>query len=424
MKRVLLITFFAMLTQFASSQEFTLSDIYNMAEKNYPLIKKYGIISQTEQFTLSNISKGWLPQVSASAQATYQSDVVALPDALMAAMASSGNKVLGLKKDQYKIGVDVTQAIYDGGAISAQKDIAKVQSQVEMSKNDVDLYSLRDRLNNVFFSLLLVDERLAINNEVQELLKSNRDNVSALVKGGVATESDLESVNAEVLTAIQQQTQLVSQRKALLRVLSIYIGQNVSGVVRPVDKEPSTTMARPEMRMFDNTILLTQMQEKALKTGLMPRLSLFAQGYYGYPGFNMYGDMFSHKWTLNGLAGARLTWNIGALYTNKNDKKKLGMQRMQVENAREVFLFNNNLQSVQESETISGYRKIIADDDNIITLRSSVRKAAESKLAHGIVDINKLVQEITRENQAKINKSTHEIEMLQHIYSLENISGK
>lgn len=413
-----------MLTQFASSQEFTLSDIYNMAEKNYPLIKKYGIISQTEQFTLSNISKGWLPQVSASAQATYQSDVVALPDALKAAMASSGNKVLGLKKDQYKIGVDVTQAIYDGGAISAQKDIAKVQSQVEMSKNDVDLYSLRDRLNNVFFSLLLVDERLAINNEVQELLKSNRDNVSALVKGGVATESDLESVNAEVLTAIQQQTQLVSQRKALLRVLSIYIGQNVSGVVRPVDKEPSTTMARPEMRMFDNTILLTQMQEKALKTGLMPKLSLFAQGYYGYPGFNMYGDMFSHKWTLNGLAGARLTWNIGALYTNKNDKKKLGMQRMQVENAREVFLFNNNLQSVQESETISGYRKLIADDDNIITLRSSVRKAAESKLAHGIVDINKLVQEITRENQAKINKSTHEIEMLQHIYSLENISGK
>lgn len=413
-----------MLTQFASSQEFTLSDIYNMAEKNYPLIKKYGIISQTEQFTLSNISKGWLPQVSASAQATYQSDVVALPDALKAAMASSGNKVLGLKKDQYKIGVDVTQAIYDGGAISAQKDIAKVQSQVEMSKNDVDLYSLRDRLNNVFFSLLLVDERLAINNEVQELLKSNRDNVSALVKGGVATESDLESVNAEVLTAIQQQTQLVSQRKALLRVLSIYIGQNVSGVVRPVDKEPSTTMARPEMRMFDNTILLTQMQEKALKTGLVPKLSLFAQGYYGYPGFNMYGDMFSHKWTLNGLAGARLTWNIGALYTNKNDKKKLGMQRMQIENAREVFLFNNNLQSVQESETISGYRKLIADDDNIITLRSSVRKAAESKLAHGIVDINKLVQEITRENQAKINKSTHEIEMLQHIYSLENISGK
>ena len=424
MKRVLLITFFAMLTQFASSQEFTLSDIYNMAEKNYPLIKKYGIISQTEQFTLSNISKGWLPQVSASAQATYQSDVVALPDALKAAMASSGNKVLGLKKDQYKIGVDVTQAIYDGGAISAQKDIAKVQSQVEMSKNDVDLYALRDRLNNVFFSLLLVDERLAINNEVQELLKSNRDNVSALVKGGVATESDLESVNAEVLTAIQQQTQLVSQRKALLRVLSIYIGQNVSGVVRPVDKEPSTTMARPEMRMFDNTILLTQMQEKALKTGLMPKLSLFAQGYYGYPSFNMYGDMFSHKWTLNGLAGARLTWNIGALYTNKNDKKKLGMQRMQVENARELFLFNNNLQSVQESETISGYRKLIADHDNIITLRSSVRKAAESKLAHGIVDINKLVQEITRENQAKINKSTHEIEMLRHIYSLENISGK
>jgi outer membrane protein TolC len=176
------------------------------------------------------------------------------------------------------------------------------------------------------------------------------------------------------------------------------------------------TVLRPELRALDAQIGLFNAQEKALNSALMPKLSVFAQGYYGYPGLNMFEDMMSHDWSLNGLIGARLTWNIGALYTRKNDKAKLQLQRDLTESNREVFLFNNRLEQIQQNEEISRYQQLMADDEEIIVLRSAVRKAAESKLSHGIIDVNDLVREINQENAARVQQSMHEIEMLKQIY--------
>jgi hypothetical protein len=170
------------------------------------------------------------------------------------------------------------------------------------------------------------------------------------------------------------------------------------------------------MRLFDAQLRLADVQEKGLNAALMPRLGVFAQGYYGYPGYNMFEDMMSHRWRLNGMIGARLTWNIGALYTRKNDKVKIQLQREVTESNREVFLFNNRLEQIQQQEEITRYRKLIADDEEIIALRSAVRKAAESKLSHGIIDVNDLVREINQENAARLQQSMHEIELLKQIY--------
>jgi hypothetical protein len=170
------------------------------------------------------------------------------------------------------------------------------------------------------------------------------------------------------------------------------------------------------MRLFDAQLRLADAQEKRLNSALMPRLGVFAQGYYGYPGLNMFEDMMRHRWSLNGVIGARLTWNIGALYTRKNDKAKLHLQREMTESNREVFLFNNRLEQIQQQEEIARYRKLMAEDEEIISLRSAVRKAAESKLAHGIIDVNDLLREINQENAARVQQSMHEIEMLKNIY--------
>jgi hypothetical protein len=177
-----------------------------------------------------------------------------------------------------------------------------------------------------------------------------------------------------------------------------------------------SSVNRPEMRLFDAQLRLADVQEKGLNAALMPRLGVFAQGYYGYPGYNMFEDMMSHRWRLNGMIGARLTWNIGALYTRKNDKVKIQLQREVTESNREVFLFNNRLEQIQQQEEITRYRKLIADDEEIIALRSAVRKAAESKLTHGIIDVNDLVREINQENAARLQQSMHEIELLKQIY--------
>ena len=183
------------------------------------------------------------------------------------------------------------------------------------------------------------------------------------------------------------------------------------------------TGQRPELKAIDAQLRLADAQEKALDAALMPKLGVFAQGYYGYPGYNMFEDMLQRKFSWNGMIGARLSWNIGALYTRKNDKTKLNAQRSMFNVQRETFLFNNNLEQIQHNEDIERYRKLMADDDKIISLRSSIRKAAESKLSHGIIDVNDLVKEINNENSARLQQSMHEIQMLKEIYEQKIVIG-
>ena len=160
-----------------------------------------------------------------------------------------------------------------------------------------------------------------------------------------------------------------------------------------------------------------------MDAALKPKLSVFASGFYGYPGYNMFEDMMNHRWSLNGMIGARLSWNIGALYTRKNDKAKIQLQRRMTETNRDVFLFNNRLEQITQNENMERYRKLMATDEEIVTLRASVRKAAESKLAHGIIAVNDLLKEVNNENAARLQQAMHEIEMLKEIYDLKYTMG-
>ena len=405
----------------------TLEECQQAAEKNYPLIQQYGLIEKTTQLTVANIQKGWLPQVSASAQATYQSDVTAWPDEMKTMMGGMGIDMKGLTKDQYRVGIDVQQTIYDGGVISSQKRIAREQGKVQAAQNEVNIYNVHKRVNEMYFGLLLIDEQIKLNTDLQTLLAGNERKLESMTKRGTAAESDLQSVKAERLNAVQKGTELASQKQMLQRMLSTFCGIEVNNIQKPQVKadggglmsEGRGLMAenhRPELKVLDAQISVLNAQEKALNAALMPKVGVFAQGFYGYPGLNMFEDMMRHKWSLNGIIGARVTWNIGALYTRKNDKAKLQLQRDMTENSREVFLFNNNLEQIQQNENIERYQKLMAHDGEIISLRQAVRKAAESKLAHGIIDVNDLVREINQENAACVQQSVHEIEMLKEIY--------
>lgn len=407
-----------MLASVAQAQ--TLEECQQAAEKNYPIIKQYGLIVQTTELTVKNIQKGWLPQITASAQATYQSDVVSWPENMQRMYQQMGLDMKGLTKDQYKIGVDLQQIIYDGGAIDSQCSIARQEGKVQEAQTEANLYQVRKRVNEMYFSLLLLDEQIRLNDDVKALLLSSEKKLAAMVKGGTAATSDFDNVKAERLSVAQQNESLKSQRQMLQRMLSVFCGIEVSNPEKPAAVEASVSASnRPEIRLFNNQLKLTEVQEKALDTKLRPTLGLYAQGYYGYPGLNMFEDMISRKWSLNGIVGIKLSWNIGALYTYKNDKAKLKAQRELIENAREVFLFNNNLEQIQQTENVNRYRTMMQGDEEIIALRTNVRKAAESKLSHGIIDVNSLLREINNENAAKTQQAIHEIDMLKEMYNLK-----
>ena len=421
------------------AQAQTLEECQQAAERNYPLIQQYGLIEKTTELTVANIQKGWLPQVSASAQATYQNDVVSFPDEMQALYQQMGINMKGLTKDQYRVGIDVQQTVFDGGAIRSQKEIARAQGQVQQAQNEVNIYNVRKRVNEMYFALLLIDEQMKLNKDLQELLAQNEKKLASMVKNGTAAESDYQNVKAERLNVMQQMTSLQAQRQALVRMLSAFCGLTPdpsrggegSGYIHPVKPslEVFTPLSpargaggealRPELKAINAQLQLADAQEKALDAALMPKFGVFAQGFYGYPGYNMFEDMMSRRFSLNGMIGARLTWSIGALYTRKNDKAKLNAQRSMFNVQRETFLFNNNLEQIKQNEDILRYKKLMADDEEIISLRSSIRKAAESKLAHGIIDVNDFVKEVNNENAAKVNGRIHEIEMLKEIYELK-----
>ena len=434
----------------------TLEECQQAAERNYPLIRQYDLIRQTAELTVANIQKGWLPQLSATAQGTYQSDVTAWPSEMRTLMNQMGVDLKGLKKDQYRVGIDVQQALYDGGAIRSQKEIARRQADVQTAETEANLYNVRARVNEMYFALLLTDEQIRLNRDLQTLLEGNEQKLQTMFRHGTAAEGDYKSVRAERLSAVQRLTDLEAQRQTLARMLSVFCGIEVKTAQKPIQDPPpalpcregavtfdncnlssSLTHSAPSLRgsaeggpsphptllAFDAQQRLTDAQERALDAALKPRLSLFASGFYGYPGYNLFEDMMHHRWSLNGMIGARLSWNIGALYTRKQDKAKLQVQRQLTETRRDVFLFNNRLEQLQEDENIQRYRRLMADDDEIIDLRRLVRRSAESKLAHGIIDVNELVKEINAENAAQVQKSIHEIEMLREIYKLRHTTN-
>lgn len=405
----------------------TLAECQQEAQSNYPLIRRYQLVERTAQADMANISKGWLPQITAYAQVTAQDKVVALPDALAGMLSKQGADIKGITKEQYKMGVDVTQTLYDGGRMKQQKAIVRSQSDVEQAQDRVTLYAVRQRVNDLYFGLLLVEDRLKLNENLHEVLLSNEKKVQNMVKSGTAAASDLYAIQSERINVEQAHTELGSQQQALRNLLSLFIGRPVGQLTRPdgdtamlsaFDSQDSISLHRPEIDLFDRQLSLLQTREKMLDRNLRPTLSAFAQGFYGYPGLNMYRDMMTRTPTLNGLIGIRAAWNISALYTRKNDKMRLSQQRDMIANQREVFTFNNRLETTRHRANIEKYRRLRAQDEEMICLRGLVRKAAESKLDHGIIDVNDLIKEVNSENAARIQQSTHDIELLREIYNL------
>lgn len=414
-KKLLLLSVLAVLFPAVRAQ--SLEECRQAAEHNYPIIRQYDLIARTTELTVRNIQKAWLPQISVTAQGSYQNKVTAWPENLQGLFAQMGLQLQGLSRDQYKVGIDVRQTLFDGGAIGSRREIARGEGAVQAAQTEVDLYKIGQRVHEMYFGLLLLDEQLRLNADVNALLRSNEAQLAAMLKSGTASAGDFENVKAERLSAEQQQTELLSQRQTLQRLLSLFCGIPVDSIRRPaVPNLPSGENKRPELRLFDRRLQLTAAQEKAVDAQLLPQLGLFAQGYYGNPGLNLFEDMMKRRWSWNGIAGLKLTWNLSALYTHRNEKSKLRVQRELIENARQLFLFNNRLDETQQSENVRRFREIAQRDGEIIALRTAIRKAAESKLAHGIIDVNGLLREINKENAAKTQQAIHEIDMLKAMY--------
>ena len=413
MKRTILSFSFVLAAMLAHAQ-LTLEGCQHSAQTNYPLVRQYGLIEKAREYNLENAGKGYLPQFTISGKATYQSDVTKLP------VDIPGIDIKSMPKDQYQVMLEVSQNIWDGGDIRSKKQLTRATSEIDRGKQEVDMYALNDRVNQLYFGILLLDEQLKQNQLLQEDLGRTHQQVSNYMANGIANQSDLDAVSVEILNTKQRRIELESSRQAYLSMLSIFIGKEIASgttLEKPADTFESTSLVnnRPELRWFDAQGGQLNVQESSLKTRFRPRFALFVQGAYGNPGLNMLKDDFSAYY----VAGVRMSWNFGSLYTLRNDRRLIDNNRRKLEISRDVFLFNTNLQSTQQSSAIQSMRRQMMDDDEIIRLRVNIRKAAEAKVENGTLTVTDMLREITAENLARQTKALHEVQLLMNIWNLK-----
>ena len=421
--RIKTITLFLALVSYAPCfAQLSIEACYEKARANYPLIKQYGLIEKTKEYNLSNAAKGYLPQVTFSAQATYQSDVTEIPIDLDA-IGLTGVKIPSVSQDQYKMELALSQTLWDGGAIRSERKALRTQAEVDQRDMDVNMYTINERVNQLYFGVLLADAQLEQNKVLQAELRRSCEQVSSYIKNGIAQQSDLDAIRVDLLKAKQTEAQFEHTKRAYREMLSRLIGEEIGEetrlvkpeAVRPLTKENN----RPELELYQARIRNLRAQDSRITAGMMPKLGLFVTGGYGKPGLDMFEDNFKAYY----LAGVRLSWNLGSLYTRKNDRRKIQTGIRSIETQRETFLFNTSLDVAQRNATIDKYIDQLKYDDEIIALRGSVKRASEAKMANGTLSGTDLTRDIHAEQSAIQDKILHEMELLQAIYNLKYVTN-
>ncbi|MEG1649785.1 MAG: TolC family protein [Rikenellaceae bacterium] len=407
MKAIFLLSFFFLTTAGDILAQTSLEYCYERAELNYPLIDQRGLIEKSREYTLKNAKTAYYPQIGFSIKASFQSDVTTMP---MPGIES-------IPKDQYQATIEVDQSIWDGGMVRAERKNINATSEVDLHKLKVDLYGLRERVNNLFFGIIMLSKKLEINALLNEELQRNLQKVKSYVSGGIANSADVDAVQVEILNNSQNRIALISSRKAYCDMLSAMVGQHIDSLVTPT--EPlinKQEICRPELSLFDSQIIQAEAQKKGILARNMPKLGVFVQGAYGNPGL----DMLKAGFTPYAIGGVRLKWNFGGFYTQKHDISNIEIRKQSIETQRATFLYNTNLSITQIGGDVERIVQQMKDDEQIIKLRGNIKRSSEAKVEGGTMSVTDMLRDVTAENNAIATHSMHKIELLMTLYNIKN----
>jgi outer membrane protein TolC len=419
MKRILILIMMMLSADFILPQQtLMLDECFDKARNNYPLTKQKDLIEQTKNLTVSNVWHGYLPQINISAQASYQSDVTSLPITL------PGLTIDKLSQDQYKVIADVTQTIYDGGLMSSQSGLQESLSKIDEHKLEVELIKLKERVNNLFFSILLVDEQLIQTDLMLSDLNSSIKKLEAAYKNGIISKSELDVIKAEYLKVKQKVFELSSTRSFLLNNLGLLINEKLDETIKlliPAELtfQSQTEIQRPELNLLSAQKTLIDNQSGLSNSKIIPKASLFFQGGYGKPTLNMLKNNFDWFY----IAGIRLSWSFSNLYSYSNENEISDLNKLSIETQEEAFKLNTNINLNQQRADLIKLEEMIKVDKEIIELRKSVLNAAKAKLDNGTITSNDYLRELNAKDLAEQNEILHRIQLLQTQYNYKITSG-
>ena len=396
--------------------QITLEASHEKARKNYPLIQQFDLIEQSKNYTVSNANKAYLPQLSITAIGGVIEGFPSLGPATGTSSSSPDLKLISI--------VQLNQVIWDGGMTKSVKEIAEVSAKIEKADVEVNLYALKERVNNLFFGILLIDEQKAQLEFVKGTLVKNLEIVSAAYKNGAAYQSDLDEINVEILNLDQQITELEYNRVAFVNMLSLLTGEEIrkdQELTPPLVSEDlsSFEIKRPELDLFMSQEEMIESQTKMQRNGIYPKLGLMGFGTFIQPGISFGQEEMNQIL----VAGLSLSWEFGSIYKRSNDKKLGEVNLSKINNRRETFLFSTKLELTRVEQEIEKYGSLMERDEQLVKLKSNIKESYQSKYDNGVTALSDLLIRINDENMAKQIFIVHEIQYLMAVYEYKTTSG-
>ena len=397
----------------------TLEEANRLARNNFPAIKQLDLVKQTAGLHVENLKKGFLPQLSFNGQATYQSDVTGLN------LSLPGVKIDPINKDQYKLSAEISQLLYDGNQNRSEREKQLLHAEVEQQKVEVELYKLRERINQLFMNILFMEAQMKQANLVKKEFDDGIKKIEAQVQNGIVLRSNLNQLKAEQLKAVQRIRELSATRNGLLEVLGMFLGKELHNeVVFEMPEIAQTNLpadiSRPEIKLFADQVKLNTQLLKSIQAKNRPRASLFLQSGYGRPALNMLNNQFDFYY----LGGLRINWSLGNLYTSKSEKQLVDINRRLIGIQQEVFHLNSNTQMKLQEAEINRFRELISVDEEIIKLRQQVTAAAKAQLDNAVISTSDFIQQVNAEDNARQAMITHQVQLVQAQVNYMTITGK
>lgn len=399
----------------AEGGSISIEQCMELARGNYPQIRQLDLIDEAAGYDISTVMKTWLPHLNISGKATYQSDVVEMPFDIP-------GFTFNLPHDQYSLVGEISQTIWDGGTTRSQKEVYSTTAEVQKKQVEVSVYSINDRVAKIYLGILLIDSQIRQNDILEESLERNAGQVQARIDNGTAYRTDLDMIRVKMLDCGQQKDGLLSDREAYVKMLEKLTGISIEGRELTIPDDGYTAggpVSRPELLLYNARLRQNEAQLRQLDSKISPRFSLSIQGGIGRPGLNILKNSFQPYYT----AGVKMSWDIGALYTRKSEKRKLDTQMRTIESDRETFIFNTDLNATQMQSAIDKARRQLDRDKEIISLYESIRETGEEQYRNGIISMSDLMDRISDEYNARAAQSVHEIQLLMAVYDLKNCTG-
>ena len=399
-----------------AQQSLTLEQSYALAVQNYPAAKQRELIRRSGDYSLASISMNAVPQLAVSGQATYQSDVTQIPVKL------PNLDIPLISKDQYRLYGEIVQPLTDLVTVKQQKNVQRSVTENEELALETELYKLKDRVNQLYFGILLLDEQTKQNALTRSDLQTGINRVSAALANGTELRSSVDKLRADMLRVDQKDIDLRAARRAYIDMLGLLTNQSLDEHVTLQNPAPATmadSVTRPELKEFAAQRKIYDARAKLLNTKNLPRFSVFFQGGIGRPALNMLSNDLKSYY----IGGARLNWSISSFYTYKKERKLLELGKKMTDTREETFLLNTRSAMKQQQAEVYRLQELLRTDSAIVALRGSIKAASGAQLENGVITVNDYLREVNNDDMARQTASYHAVQLSMALYNYKTTTG-